>query len=672
MSNSNQLNENTRDGLDVELPKTRPIRHRLAPMSQLRMQFEGLCDELEELLRHATSNSDSSVMQVLQNIDSVHASLFATYLDLKRSLSHRGAINEQREYADVISDMDEKVNFVVKKLRVQSEVLTSLSSKSKTKKSEMSKTNTSSYGMPESSMCSKQPTVENYNNEAAQYAYQPLREILDTQSVHSFSHYDAANVTCEAQCVNERHDQLDTFHGLPVSNIADVKPLREQPNTPTSILSPMENINRFFNSMPPQPPPNQISVQNARHNDDCRPAAYQTCQWQSDFQSRTQDAVIPKQNNQQLNPQAPVYKSVSSPHDVVPRLLMKKEAFTAPKQPFNGKALEYKHWEMKMRRFIDTFELSPDETLDLLELAARDAARDHTRDAALTTVSRFHIAAGFDPEQAVEKQWKELSCRFGSSARIAKALQDKLHGLPAIGTDMTKFSDFHNECEIVLLHMDHVSNLAVLNYTQGLAPLFHKLPQFIRNKWQSVVYRYSTHEHDKHPPFAEFCKFLAEQVQTFSNTLSLYQNHADNMKTTKDKRIFKSDVPTSFNQAAPSNQPTCPLHKIRSNHTLTNCREFQKLNVGSRLDIIKENKLCFRCFEKHHAKDCNSTESFRECKSERHHYLLHSNRRTLDATAGTGINRNAGATSDSPPDSAVPLLAAACTKLCGRNQPTFL
>ena len=83
MSNSNQLNENTRDGLDGELPKTRPIRHRLAPTSQLRMQFEGLCDELEELLRHATSNSDSSVMQVLQNIDSVHASLFATYIDLK-------------------------------------------------------------------------------------------------------------------------------------------------------------------------------------------------------------------------------------------------------------------------------------------------------------------------------------------------------------------------------------------------------------------------------------------------------------------------------------------------------------------------------------------------------------------------------------------------------------
>ena len=131
--------------------------------------------------------------------------------------------------------MDEKVNFVIKKLRVQSEVCTSLSSKSKTKKSETSKTNTSSYGMPESSMCSKQPTVENYNNEAAQYAYQPLREILDTQSVLSFSHYDAANVTCDAQCVNERHDQLDTFHGLPVSNIADVKPLREQPNTPISI-----------------------------------------------------------------------------------------------------------------------------------------------------------------------------------------------------------------------------------------------------------------------------------------------------------------------------------------------------------------------------------------------------------------------------------------------------
>ena len=95
MSNRNQLNENTRDGSDGQLPKTRPSRHRLAPTSRLRMQFEGLYDELEELLRQATSNSDFSVSQVLQNIDSVHASLFATYIDLKRSLSHRGAITEQ-------------------------------------------------------------------------------------------------------------------------------------------------------------------------------------------------------------------------------------------------------------------------------------------------------------------------------------------------------------------------------------------------------------------------------------------------------------------------------------------------------------------------------------------------------------------------------------------------
>ena len=345
--------------------------------------------------------------------------------------------------------------------------------------------------MPESSLCSKQPTVENYSKEAAQYAYQPSREILDTQSVHSFSHYDAANVTCEAQWVNDRHDQLGTFHGLPVSNIADVKPLREQPNTPISILSPLENINRFFNSMPPQPPPNQISAHNARHNDNCRPAGHQVSQRQPDCPSRTQDAVIPKQNIQQLNPQAPVYKPVSSPHDVVPRLLMKKETFTAPKQPFNGNALEYKYWEMKMRRFIDTFELSPDETLDILEL--------HARDASLTTASRFKIAAGFDPEQAVEKLWKELSCRFESSTRIAKALQDKLHGLLAIGTDMTKLSDFHNECEIVLLHMDHVGDLAVLNYTQGLAPLFHKLPQFIRCGSQLYIDTAPTNTTNTHP-----------------------------------------------------------------------------------------------------------------------------------------------------------------------------
>ena len=66
--------------------------------------------------------------------------------------------------------------------------------------------------------------------------------------------------------------------------------------------------------------------------------------------------------------------------------------------------------------------------------------------------------------------------------------------------------------------MNHVPDLAVLNYTQGLAPLFRKLPQFLKNKWQAVVYRYSSKSGGRHPPFDEFCKFLDEQVQTFSNT----------------------------------------------------------------------------------------------------------------------------------------------------------
>ena len=45
---------------------------------------------------------------------------------------------------------------------------------------------------------------------------------------------------------------------------------------------------------------------------------------------------------------APVFHA----NDSVPFILMKKDAVTVPKRPFKGNALEFKSWQVKMRRII--------------------------------------------------------------------------------------------------------------------------------------------------------------------------------------------------------------------------------------------------------------------------------------------------------------------------------
>ena len=83
-----------------------------------------------------------------------------------------------------------------------------------------------------------------------------------------------------------------------------------------------------------------------------------------------------------------------------------------------------------MKRVITEFYLTPDEILDVLEA--------HSCDVVLKVVSRYRIAAGFNPDQAILSLWVELQKQFGTSAQIAKALQHKLNSLPPLGSDIPK------------------------------------------------------------------------------------------------------------------------------------------------------------------------------------------------------------------------------------------
>ena len=103
-----------------------------------------------------------------------------------------------------------------------------------------------------------------------------------------------------------------------------------------------------------------------------------------------------------------------------------------------------------MKRLSHQFAHTPDETIDLLE--------SNTTGDPLQIVSRLRIAAGFEPRLAELKLWTELQRQYGSPSNIARALQQKLDNLPQIGGDMSKLKHFHDECEIVRLHMDHIDD----------------------------------------------------------------------------------------------------------------------------------------------------------------------------------------------------------------------
>ena len=360
----------------------------------------------------------------------------------------------------------------------------------------------------------------------------------------------------------------------------------------------------------------------------------------------------------------PMHRSLAQqaqPHSTtmhIPYYVRRELLTTAPKRNFNGDPLEYKIWEMKMKRLAVEYTLSHDETIDLLEL--------HTGGAAFQIVSRFRVAAGFNADTAVMQLWTELYRRFGGPATIARTLQKKLEALPVIGNDMARLVNFYSECEIVGLHMEHIEDLLILNYTQGLAPLFQKLPMFLKSKWQTLAHRYSEEHAGNHPPFAKFCEFLGEQSRTFSNSVTAYtatesyaqahyQFRPNNSPrapyiSTRTQHTGQLHVPNRF--VSPGNSPqqtrctvnnntttfkthtnttpvespqsTCPLHPSHAHpHTLANCFDFKnKKGDVEKMEIVRRNFLCFRCLEKHPIRDGTARTTCSQCASSYHHSLL--------------------------------------------------
>jgi hypothetical protein len=58
-------------------------------------------------------------------------------------------------------------------------------------------------------------------------------------------------------------------------------------------------------------------------------------------------------------------------------------------------------------------------------------------------------------------------------------------------------------------------------------------------------------------------------------------------------------------------------------HDLETCKKFEKLTVDERVKVIKEKRLCFRCFKgNHQSKQCQSHVVCKMC-DKRHPTLLH-------------------------------------------------
>ncbi|GFV91198.1 integrase catalytic domain-containing protein [Trichonephila clavipes] len=96
----------------------------------------------------------------------------------------------------------------------------------------------------------------------------------------------------------------------------------------------------------------------------------------------------------------------------------------------------------------------------------------------------------------------------------------------------------------------------------------------------------------------------------------------------------------SSNVFVAETKPNCVLCKGNNIHPLSKCYQFKKLSVEDRVEVVKRNNLCFRCFLPHILKECRSEKN---CFCLRpHNSLIHFSRdKTRNPTPTSNLNLDA-------------------------------
>lgn len=245
----------------------------------------------------------------------------------------------------------------------------------------------------------------------------------------------------------------------------------------------------------------------------------------------------------------------------------------------------------------------------------------------LPEVEKFHYLKGclqgepralIDPlpitKANYQVAWDLLLKRYNNSRQLKKRQVQALFELPSLskesGTELhvllEGFERIVKTLDQVIQPVDYKDLLLVHILTARLDPV-------TRRGWEEVS---STKQQDT---IEDLREFLQRRIQVLDCLPSKSSNIKGTVSVQQQTRPKTQQLKSSYSSTQ-SSRATCVV--CSSDHFLYHCKEFQRLTVADRDNVLKSNGLCRNCFRSGHlARDCPSKYSCKNCKG-RHHTLV--------------------------------------------------
>ena len=206
-------------------------------------------------------------------------------------------------------------------------------------------------------------------------------------------------------------------------------------------------------------------------------------------------------------------------------------------------------------------------------------------------------------QQAIDEAKYAMWLEFATVEKVAKSLLYRLECFQAILEDhyvqdsLTKLTVL---CRKILHYKSYAPE--ILNQLDTFNPGVLKLTPHLHQKWWQQRVAASNPLN-----FSSFVLFLEQSLLHYMSDPSI----SVNQEVPKPIQVFV--LPETL-------QCVFPGHTA---HTTVECRMFHDMAIHCRRALVRIAGSCFRCFEKHHLGDCNSTGICWVCNSSKHHVLLH-------------------------------------------------
>lgn len=278
-----------------------------------------------------------------------------------------------------------------------------------------------------------------------------------------------------------------------------------------------------------------------------------------------------------------------------------KNCFHLPKiniPQFNG---DYQNW----LEFRDTYISMIHKNDNLDNISKFHYLRASLHGSAAIVVQNINFT-----KESYETAWNLLCDRYDNSRLLVNNHVHALFNVEPISRESSQS----------IRHLLDVTNKNIRALTVLKQPTQHwdtLIIYMMSNKLDSVTSRYwgeFRNTLSEPPTLSQFCTFLSNRADLLENLEDKITINPENVKT-KSFIIRNNESNKKYNK-----NNACPMCK--SEHLLFSCEKFKALSIESRINKVKECKLCFNCLKPGHSnKTCTLTHC-RYCKLK-HNTLLH-------------------------------------------------